>query len=555
MEALETKSTISGLAYLADFARFLLKNRLKEFVQKSLQFSIEENLPLLTHFRQIPEAQLIEMGLLGTVEMLQAMENQNLATYIKKSIEQWESNSLPMISREMVLAADITLGSFVRRKTFRFFIHEFTSDAEVITRTLEEVDRFTVVVEGESLNAYIRIQQSKLEAINKQLSERQEQLNEAQALTQIGNWSWNIGSDTIEWSDQLYRIYGLEPQSEQITMERFLSLIHPEDREKRLEEIRISLETLVAKDYLMRIVTPGGELKVLKGRGDIVARNGMAIKLLGTCQDITEEYELQKENERYARQLELKNLELEHSNKELEAFNYAASHDLQEPLRKIQTFVGRINDTGFELPEQISDYFTRIERAAARMQRLIEDLLAFSQGTGKSMPVHPVDLNQVLQEVLNSLAIRIEEKKAEIICGQLPVLNAIPFQITQLFSNLIGNSLKYAKAGIPPRITVSSETVRSSGTLRDTFGVGKKLVKLSFSDEGIGFNQEYSERIFELFARLHGRDAYWGTGIGLAICKKIVQNHDGQIVAEGKEGFGAAFHIYLPYDRVVKQLN
>jgi light-regulated signal transduction histidine kinase (bacteriophytochrome) len=242
-----------------------------------------------------------------------------------------------------------------------------------------------------------------------------------------------------------------------------------------------------------------------------------------------------------------RNLEQDRNNAELESFTYIASHDLQEPLRKIQSFSKLImaKDSA-NLSGPAKDYFSRIMMAAERMQRLIDDLLSYSGTNVSEVSFIDTDLNAVLIEVQQNLQEVIEEKGAVITAGKLPVLPVIQFQVNQLFNNIIANALKFSRANFPLTINISASVVEAEEINSIEEVKPGKYCKISFADNGIGFEQQYEKRIFELFQRLHGKNEYIGTGIGLAICKKIVHNHHGYITAIGKPGEGSVFNIYLP---------
>jgi light-regulated signal transduction histidine kinase (bacteriophytochrome) len=242
-----------------------------------------------------------------------------------------------------------------------------------------------------------------------------------------------------------------------------------------------------------------------------------------------------------------RNLEQDRNNAELESFTYIASHDLQEPLRKIQSFSKLImaKDSA-NLSGPAKDYFSRIMTAAERMQRLIDDLLSYSGTNVSEVSFIDTDLNAVLIEVQQNLQEVIEEKGAVITAGKLPVLPVIQFQVNQLFTNIIANALKFSRANVPLTINISASVVEAEEINSIEEVKPGKYCKISFADNGIGFEQQYEKRIFELFQRLHGKNEYIGTGIGLAICKKIVHNHHGYITAIGKPGEGSVFNIYLP---------
>jgi len=253
----------------------------------------------------------------------------------------------------------------------------------------------------------------------------------------------------------------------------------------------------------------------------------------------------------YQRELEQKNIELAQNNTELTSFTYIASHDLQEPLRKIQTFCNLINaHSSAELSASTKDYFQRILKASTRMQNLISSLLNYSRMNSRGMDFEMTDLNSVLDEATNNIRELLEESRAVIEHDPLPVIPCVPMQINQLFTNLIINSIKYKSAGTTPFIQISARpAVSAEINSQENITGDPRYWKIIFSDNGIGFEQQYADRIFELFQRLHSRFEYEGTGIGLAICRKIVQNHKGFIYADGKPGLGATFAIYLPSTR------
>ncbi|MBL7933570.1 MAG: PAS domain S-box protein [Bacteroidia bacterium] len=246
-------------------------------------------------------------------------------------------------------------------------------------------------------------------------------------------------------------------------------------------------------------------------------------------------------------QIKAYNAELEMQNKELEQFAYIASHDLQEPLRKIQTFAGIIQEH-IDDKDFVKRYFSKLDASAHRMAELVRSLLEYSRLSKYRSDVtdrQAVDLNEVLADIKQDFELLIGDKKASIVSEYLPVVIGRRIQLGQLFANLISNSLKFCMKD--PVIKISSKTVNKDKIAQapETLADGK-YYSISFEDNGIGFEQQYDKVIFALFQRLHGKQDYAGTGIGLALCKKIVENHKGFISASGKPGQGAKFTVYLP---------
>lgn len=242
-----------------------------------------------------------------------------------------------------------------------------------------------------------------------------------------------------------------------------------------------------------------------------------------------------------------KNIELEKMNKELQSFAYISSHDLQEPLRKIQTFASRIVEKEYEvLSENARDNFKRMQEAAKRMQTLIQDLLTYSHTSTSEGQFEHIDLNEVIDEIKSDLNEDLIDKHATIEATDMCDAYIIPFQFRQLMHNLIGNALKFSKPTEPPYIKIKSEIGPGLKFNNTNLSPQKLYCHISVSDNGIGFEQKYSEKIFDVFQRLHGKLEYSGTGIGLSIVKKIIENHHGIITAKGEPNQGATFDIYIP---------
>ena len=261
-------------------------------------------------------------------------------------------------------------------------------------------------------------------------------------------------------------------------------------------------------------------------------RIGPRLLVIAIVRDMTERRE-------YERRLVELQRGLEERNQELEQFAFVASHDLQEPLRKIVAFGDRLaKKVDGSLDAQGVDYLARMTGAARRMQSLIEDLLAYSRLTTKAVPFSRVDLDAVLRTTLLDLELALERSHGVVEAGTLGVIDGDPQQLRQLFLNLVGNALKYRRPDAPPRVGIDARRTRGAD--------GRERVVLTVTDNGIGFEPKHAERIFVLFERLHARSSYEGTGIGLAIAKKICERHGGTISASGAPAAGATFTVTLP---------
>jgi two-component system CheB/CheR fusion protein len=248
--------------------------------------------------------------------------------------------------------------------------------------------------------------------------------------------------------------------------------------------------------------------------------------------------------------------QLKKTNEQLDQFVHVASHDLQEPLRKVLTFAGRLRDKGKErLTGQIETYLDKIETSASRMTSLIKDLLDYSRLSEPIDLFESTDLNENIGTILVDFEVLAEEKKAQINVGKLPVIQAIPVQMNQLFYNLIGNALKFSQKDVPPKVNITSRKLtQKEVTENATLKPHLEYVEIIVEDQGIGFDQKYEHQIFTIFQRLNQQSEYSGTGIGLAMVKRIVDNHQGKVFAFSKIGEGAEFHIILPVEQPAQEI-
>lgn len=322
------------------------------------------------------------------------------------------------------------------------------------------------------------------------------------------------------------------------------TVLHPDDRERARNVWDYSLATGGPYEIEYRLCHHNGDYRWVLGRA-LPIRNdaGEIVKWYGTCTDIHDQKAAaeileQTVEERTAALAEMAQ-DLQRSNRELDQFAYAASHDMQEPLRKIRVFAARLEERhGDALNADARFHLDRIVASAERMSTMVDDLLNFSRlsAAAGAAQKEPTDLGSVVRGVLGDFELAIQQRHAVVNVGTLPVIDAVPLQMTQLFYNLIGNALKFVRNGETPQVRIESRRLE-----------GEPIrYEISVTDMGIGFAQQYAERVFEVFNRLNGRSEYEGSGIGLALCKRIAEAHAGSISAESTEGGGTVFKVLLP---------
>ncbi|MES1249399.1 MAG: ATP-binding protein, partial [Chitinophaga rupis] len=283
--------------------------------------------------------------------------------------------------------------------------------------------------------------------------------------------------------------------------------------------------------------------------------------ILLAMEDVTDARKREEDQKLFSVELETKvkertaslretNALLKYSNDNLEQFATIASHDLQEPLRKIRTFAAILNQRHTkDMNEEVKGYLQKISLSAERMSTLIYDVLNFSKVLDSSV-FSKTNLNTVLQNVILDFDLLIAQKSAVVKYGTLPIINAVPLQMNQLFYNLLGNALKFSKPEEPPVVDISSSNLPADEVKKYPFlDSNLPYCEIIFADQGIGFNPRYSEQVFTIFQRLNVREHFEGTGIGLALCKRIVMNHKGEIYVKSKEGEGSQFHVILPLEQ------
>jgi signal transduction histidine kinase len=368
-----------------------------------------------------------------------------------------------------------------------------------------------------------------------------ELLEETEELLDFGSWHWDLSTNKITMTEGVYNIFEIEPISTPEVPDDFLmQYVIPEDKARVKQALKKSLVNDEDFDCEYTIVTGKNNLRFVSSKGKVVSKDGHLHKMIGITHDITYLKNSDRERERIIR-------ELKQSNKELEEFAYAASHDLQEPLRKITTFGERLSARHSEkLGSDGVLYINRMMTSAKNMRILIDNLLEFSRTTRSTYDFKPVDLNLIVHAVMEELDLNITESNATIHVPYLPEIDAVEAEMKQLFSNLLTNAIKFRKPDARPIVKITSTNTNHVDKNIYHLPNDKEFVTISVVDNGIGFEEEYAGKIFQIFQRLHGKSEFPGSGIGLAICKKIVENHNGVIFTKSELGKGTSFTIILP---------
>lgn len=386
-----------------------------------------------------------------------------------------------------------------------------------------------------------------------QVEETEAALRGAIELAELGAWELDATTMQVTYSDRIKGWFGFgDNQTRPDTVYR---VIHEKDRLRVEQAVTAALTPGSAgvydEEYVM--IEPTGHERIIHAHGKtLFDEQGLPKKISGTAQDVTEQRRIQQELERQVQErtqlLQALVRDLERSNANLQQFAYVASHDLQEPLRKIRSFGNLLTDQFGDQLGEGTDLLNRMQAAAGRMSVLIQDLLAFSRISTRQETTTTVELTQTIDTALADLELRIQETQAVIDVYPLPTVQGDASQLGQLFQNLLNNALKFNVPNQPPRIQVRYELVAADLLPTDVRPTrpATAYYRIDVTDNGIGFEAKYADRIFQVFQRLHGRGQYEGTGIGLAICEKVAANHGGAITATSQPNQGATFSVYLP---------
>lgn len=346
---------------------------------------------------------------------------------------------------------------------------------------------------------------------------------------EVGIWEWDLDTEKLVWDDRMFKLYDLDRPKGAFKYEHWSHVLHPDDIAETEEKISKALADEEAYHPKFRIITKDKNIRYLEARATVMRNNeGTPLKMFGVCWDTTKQREA-------AERLEKLVDELTASNSELERFSYIASHDLKEPLRMVMNFSQLLSERyGDKLDETAKEYIRFSVDAAKRMHQLVEDLLEYARLGDEAVRFSNVNLESLLDVVKQNLHDSIHENSASVTNDPLPVVFGNPVRLTSLLQNLVGNAIKYHSPGVSPSIHIG--VTNHGGDLC-----------FSITDNGIGIKQDYADKIFLPFKRLHGKNEFSGTGIGLAVCKKIIENHGGRIWVESDgPGQGCSFKFILP---------
>ena len=664
----------TSLKLLPEFAQFILEHHYDDFLDFSFQSLRDLNVPLLSFFSQHKAQKLSNVS---NTELLLYLAQDNCSAHIQKAIARWKSDQLRTLKRNEIVVDDITRVAYSRKLAFLKFLPHYTKDPVQMLDIVKEIEMYILEYTSTTFKAFVDIMDDRMDKQVQRLQESETLFKQAQAVTHIGNYVWDLIANKLDWSDELYRIYELDPNTE-ITNSLLALYNHPEDVDLVATHINNARETLEPFKFYYRIILQNGRIKTLHAQGQIITNDlGERVKMFGTAQDVTEQKDIENkllENQTFIQRIadaipaiissynihtgkytfinqglyklleyepqlvldegisffmklihpedieplmEKNNLalreanesksdtepivefqyrmkhkrgefrwfhtfgtvfhrnphgkvedvlnislditervkaehilmqrtyELQQSNDSLEEFAYVASHDLKEPLRKISVFTNRLAPLKSTFPEAEKEYFDKIMNASLRMQQMIDDLLSLSL-ISANVDNESCDLEKLLLEVLQTFEHKIDDLAATISSDGLPIAHVVPSQMRQLFQNLISNSLKFVRVDQKPIVKISHRYRSAQSVAQYKIQPANLYLEIKFADNGIGFEKEFEEKIFAVFHRLHHKHQYEGTGIGLAICRKIVKSNGGAILASGRPGNGATFTVILP---------
>ena len=471
-----------------------------------------------------------------------AMFDQALS--VSSDVSKIESPELALVLRKGDFISD-QLREYVRAsvnneatnlKLFKINHHYELQTSIVTTFLIVTLALFIILVAINQINSDVK----KLKKVNSDLSFLNYTFNKSEKIAGISHWKYNVEKKNFTFSDNFWSSVEGFDSNIQNGVEQVFKRIHPEDKKKVITTYSESFDKLLPTSIIFRIFSGVDELRYIKAVGSYVQNDeGEHIKI-AVNYDITEQYSANLEMEKI-------NNNLQTINDELESFNNIVSHDMQEPLRKIQMFISRMEqDEVKKLSPTAQGYFDRISFSANRMQNLMIDLVNYSQSVKGEKIFEKVDLKILVSKVIEMLPLEIEEHKVRIEIDNLPEIIGLPFQLQQLFLNLVSNSIKFGKEDETNLIRIYQEEIAEYEVKEFLQFAVDDYYKIVVSDTGVGFDQQFATKIFKLFSTLKKTSQHKGTGIGLSICKRVMDNHNGFIFAKGRANEGSKFILYFP---------
>lgn len=526
--------------HLPDYAAFLLENHLDDFANAMVTESKSANPSILRFYSSLSDDALSGLLVKGAIDLLTALKDESIWEFIDQALQRWKENRLPQIERDQIVVDDIISVGRTRRRVFIRFVPSYTTDQEKMLDLIDEINAFIEFNTRASFETFINILEDRINLRTRKLEQSERLFKQAQSITHIGNYVWESSRQKLIWSDELYRIYEINPNEQPITSDLAARYSHPDDVAQLRNHIERAKATGRSFDFHFRIIMKDGRIKTLHARGEVEQNlKSGTVRIVGTAQDVTDR--MRAENI-----LVQKTMELQHTNASLREFAFVASHDLKEPLRKIATYSDRVLQTESEVSPAGLSCLQKINQGANRLQTLVDDLLSLSLISTDNQKLEFASLQQIASEAVSAMKHRIHESGAVVELKDLPEAPVLPHQFRQLFQNLIDNAIKFRRRGVGPVITISHRCLSEDEINQLNLVTSLKYLAIDVCDNGIGFDNHYAEKIFAVFKRLHGRDKYEGTGIGLAICKKIAETHGGIMRAHGIPGQGSTFSVIIP---------
>ncbi|MES2395976.1 MAG: ATP-binding protein [Bacteroidota bacterium] len=508
---------------LKDFAIYLRKNHLKDFAKENLRIISTLDIPLMKHplIAQLTPEQLFEQTLNSLDKFLISIENDTAIEDVKNNLKNWEENKTPGFSKSDIQLADLVHIYSAQKRALIKFLSFFTNDVNEVVNIINELEEYYVTTQGLALTILLKIQKETEASLL--ASERQLQLMVSNIMG-YAIFMIDITGHILSWNQGAVNINGY--LEEEIIGKHISVFYTSEDIEQRKPEhnLKVAQEEGRCESEGWRIRKNGSMFWADAIFTAIYDEAGVLEGFAKITHDISDRKKAEDE-------LKQKTLELLRSNQELEQFAYVASHDLQEPLRMVTSYLQLIEKRYKDkLDQDAIDFIGFAVDGSSRMRVLIQSLLEYSR-VNRIKPFEPINVNDLLNEIIQNLGDAIKEQKATVLFGAMPIIYGDFVLIGQLFQNLIENAIKF-KGDNDPKVFISAKKENNE-------------YLFSVKDNGIGMKKEYLDKIFVIFQRLNNKEKYPGTGIGLAICKKIVERHNGKIWVESEEDKGSTFYFTI----------